>query len=290
MGARGRKARVLGWALASLALPWGAWGAPPADEAAVRCMSFNVRYGTADDGIDAWPQRRSLAIDTIRDFAPDVLGVQEALSFQIAELRAALPELGCLGVGREADGGGEYSAIFFRSDRLDVAACDTWWLSDAPHEPGSRTWGNSLPRICTWARFLDRRTGQRWCVLNTHWDHASQRAREESGRLMAKWLAERFAAAEPAIVMGDFNAAEESPAFGALLGGVRPLTDGFRTLHPTEEAGTFHGFSGRAGARKIDAILTTAEWRCVEASIVRTSREQRYPSDHFPVTSVLIRQ
>jgi endonuclease/exonuclease/phosphatase family metal-dependent hydrolase len=218
------------------------------DAAPLRCMTFNIRYGTANDGDDSWPLRRELVFDTIRDFAPDILGVQEALPEQLDELRAALPEFGCIGIGREADGSGEYSAIFYRTARLDVAACDTWWLSATPETPGSRTWGNTLPRICTWARLLDRRDGSRFTLINTHWDHQSEPARLESGRLIAQWVAERFPSDEPCIVTGDFNASEESPAIAALCGGTRPLRDTFRELHPDEEAGTFHGFRGRAGS------------------------------------------
>jgi endonuclease/exonuclease/phosphatase family metal-dependent hydrolase len=91
-------------------------------------------------------------------------------------------------------------------------------------------------------------------------------------------------------VTGDFNASEESPAIAALCGGTRPLRDTFRELHPDEEAGTFHGFRGRAGSRKIDGVFVTAGWRATEAAVVRANRDGRYPSDHFPVTAVLVRE
>src|SRR5690606_24082842 len=57
----------------------------------LRVMSFNIRYGSARDGENAWPARRALAINVIRDFAPTVLGVQEALRFQLDEIGDALP-------------------------------------------------------------------------------------------------------------------------------------------------------------------------------------------------------
>src|SRR5688572_22827750 len=67
----------------------------------VNVMTFNIRYGTADDGAHVWPNRRAHVITTIRDRAPQVLGVQEALHFQLEELREALPRYQVLGVGRD---------------------------------------------------------------------------------------------------------------------------------------------------------------------------------------------
>src|SRR3712207_6150887 len=58
----------------------GKAGAPT--PGALRVMSFNVRYGDADDGNDAWKFRRDLVARTIRRFDPDLLGVQEALNLQ----------------------------------------------------------------------------------------------------------------------------------------------------------------------------------------------------------------
>ena len=40
----------------------------------VRVMSFNIRYGTANDGEDHWDKRKGFLIDTIRAYNPDLLG------------------------------------------------------------------------------------------------------------------------------------------------------------------------------------------------------------------------
>ena len=84
-------------------------------------MSFNIRYGTADDGADAWPRRRAMVFDVVRGFDGDVVGVQEALRFQLDELGAAFPGYAEIGVGRD-DGrtAGEYSAILYRRGRFEV--------------------------------------------------------------------------------------------------------------------------------------------------------------------------
>jgi mRNA deadenylase 3'-5' endonuclease subunit Ccr4 len=40
-------------------------------------MTFNIRYGLADDGENRWENRKSLVIERIRAFDPDLLGLQE---------------------------------------------------------------------------------------------------------------------------------------------------------------------------------------------------------------------
>jgi endonuclease/exonuclease/phosphatase family metal-dependent hydrolase len=253
----------------------------------VRVMTFNVRFGTADDGDNRWELRRELLMDVIHDFDPDVLGVQEALREQVDAIGDALPDHGCAGVGREADGSGEYSAIFYRRSRFDLAATDTFWLSDAPRTPGSHTWGNELPRVCTWVRLLDRTAGRRLVVFNTHWDHVSQPARLASGALMTQRISDAVAAGEPAIVTGDFNAEAANPAIGALTRGGALLVDTYSTRRSAERpAGTFHGFTGE-GPRRIDAIYVTQDCDVEAAEIVRSHEGPRNPSDHFPVTAII---
>ncbi len=126
------------------------------DNLQLRVMSFNIRYGSADDGDNSWPKRREMVFHVIRDYEPDVLGLQEALKFQVDEIMETVEGYELIGVGRE-DGKseGEYSCILYRKDRFDVSHEGTFWLSSRPTDPGSITWGNACTRICTWARFVE---------------------------------------------------------------------------------------------------------------------------------------
>lgn len=284
-------------------------GGPTSEASLIRVMSFNLRYGTADDGDDAWPHRRDLVMRTIRDFDPTLLDVQEALRFQLDELHAEFPHLAEIGVGRD-DGAeaGEYSAILYDRNRLEPLDSGTFWLSDTPDVVASTSWGNRITRIVTWARFRDRADGGNgsgnggesggatFYVFNTHWDHESQPSRERSAELILRRIADR-AGGGPVIVTGDFNAGEDNAAFARLIGAdagaadagaADHLRDTFRMLHPdAEDVGTFNGFTGERNGEKIDAILVSGEWRVLEAGIDRAHDGERYPSDHFPVTAVV---
>lgn len=264
-----------------------------APSAPITVMSFNLRFGTAEDGENSWAYRRDLVVEVIREQAPDIVGTQEALRFQLDELRAALPEYAEIGVGR-GDGGtdGEYAAILFRLARYEIMERGTFWFSDSPGRPGSIGWGAHLPRICTWARLRERDSGQAFYVYNVHFDHESQESREKSAALLLDRIRQR-ASPEPVLVTGDFNAGEDNPAILLLTGQVDStpavrLRDSFRVLRPeATDVGTFHGFRGVSSGPKIDAILVSSEWVVESASIVRASRGGHYPSDHYPVVATV---
>jgi endonuclease/exonuclease/phosphatase family metal-dependent hydrolase len=273
--------------LAFCALSWlGVLAA--AQPAPLTVMSFNIRYGTANDGENRWTARRDLLFDVLREQDADLVGLQEALAFQIDEILAAVPAYAVLGVGRD-DGArrGEYAAILFRRERLHVAGSGTFWFSDTPEVVGSTSWGNRITRICTWARLVDR-DGRAFWVYNVHLDHESQPSRERSVALLRQRIDARSVPSEPVIVTGDFNVGEANEALRALTDGAA-FVDTFRVAHPdATEVGTFTGFrSGRIEGEKIDYIFAQPGTEVLSASIVRNSRDGRYPSDHFPVVARL---
>jgi len=281
---------IAGAATCVAVLAQGQAGSAPADPLTV--MTFNVRYATANDGDNRWANRKAMLFDVIRDANADLIGLQEALDAQLGEIVAASPAYGVVGVGRD-DGKtrGEYAAILYRRDRFHVSDAGTFWFSDTPAVPASKSWGNNITRICSWARFVDR-GGRAFWHYNLHLDHESQPSRERSTVLLAERIAARRQLDEPVVVTGDFNVGEDNPAILTLLAprpsGQAPLLiDTFRARYPTEKTvGTFNGFVSTAiDGPKIDYILVLPGTEVLDAAIVRTSREGRFPSDHFPVTA-----
>ncbi len=270
--------------------------------AAIVVMSFNIRYGTARDGENSWENRREFLVDVLREESPDLIGTQEGLRFQLDYIDEALPGYGEIGVGlNDGETAGEYAAILYRVNRFQVLDSGTFWFSETPEVPGSMHWGNTITRICTWARFNDRESGDTFYLYNLHLDHQSQMSRERSVELLARRMADRDTP-DRVVVTGDFNADERNRAI-RYLKGVSPraslrtesspappgLLDSWRVIHPDAlDFATFNGFSDTPGRGKIDYVLVDEEWEVLEAKIVRTSREGRYPSDHFPVTARLV--
>lgn len=263
----------------------------------IKTMSFNIRYDTSSDGANAWNAgtipRRTLAIQVIDDFAPDILGVQEALRNQVNNLDAGLPAFDFYGVGRDnGNQSGEHSSIYYRSDRFVRTNQGTFWLTLTPDRPSSYP-GTCCNRIAGWVVLQDKLDGNReYFVLNTHWDHQVAAANNHSAALIRERIG-LLSDGRPMIVMGDLNSTESSTAYRRLVGledtGGLQLIDAYREVTPTigREEATYHGYSGRTLGSRIDFVLHDGSFKTLNAAIVRTNYSGRYPSDHFPVTATL---
>jgi endonuclease/exonuclease/phosphatase family metal-dependent hydrolase len=256
---------------------------------AVHVMSFNVRVGS--DGLhDPWADRRAAAAAVLRSEAPTVIGTQEGLYGQLREISADLPShYEWIGTGREGGSRGEFMAVFFDARRLDPREFDHFWLSDTPAAIGSSSWGNKVVRMATWIRFHDRETGQDFVLLNTHLDHAVDKAQ----RLGAELVAERLAAFDPTlpvVVTGDFNvAAEASVPYDTLTGGAG-LVDTWSAAanRLTPAYATYHGYKPPLeGGDRIDWILVRPDTRVQAAAINTRTVDGRWGSDHWPVQALV---
>jgi len=269
---------------------------PPAADVTrpIRVIGLNIRYDNRQDGENSWRFRSSRVISFLSDSDADIIGLQEVLPAQRRDLVAGLPGWGSVGRTREASSAeGESNPLFFNRQRwaLIDSRTGTFWLSETPSVPGSRSWKSSLPRIATWAVLRELASGRRILVVNTHLDHASQEARERGARVIAEFLASE-ADDLPVIVIGDFNAGPSNPARVTLCEGVDAsptLRDAYSTARGGDEraAGTYHAFRGTADGVRIDAILVSEHFEIVNAAIVHTPPQTEHLSDHFPVSAAL---
>ena len=259
---------------------------------AFKVMSFNIRFGTANDGDNHWNKRHQLVIKTIKEFGPDLLGTQETLGFQAEYLKSKLPDYGFFGRSRDKDPNkGEQCSILYLKERFEKVDAGQFWLSETPDKIASKSWDSSLPRIATWIILKDKKHNDRQLVfVNTHFDHRGPKARLESAKIIRKWL-EKNHSDRPVVVTGDFNCGSTSAPYKVLVNAESKfkLTDTFRTKYPKakKDEGTFNGFRGTQTGARIDWILQANDLKTDSAAIDRFNSDGRYPSDHFPVTALL---
>jgi endonuclease/exonuclease/phosphatase family metal-dependent hydrolase len=250
---------------------------------ALTVMSYNIRYATDRDGENSWSQRKNWLADQVRFYGPTVLGIQEGLFTQVRFLDSSLVDYAYLGVGRD-DGarGGEFSAVYYDTTRLELLRAGTFWLSPTPDRP-SVGWDAALERICSYGRFRDRVSGTPFWVFNTHFDHVGVAARAESVRLILDRINTLNTSKDPVVLTGDLNL---EPAAAP----IRWLSE---RLADTREVatdlvfgpvGTFNGFQfDRAPTRRIDYVFVSPGVRVSRYAVLSDSQELRYPSDHLPV-------
>ena len=250
----------------------------------LKVMTYNVRYASTNKP-NAWPDRRPIMNECLTAADPDIFGTQEGVYYQIKELEKDLPQYRWIGTGRDGGSRGEFMAIFYKHERFEPLEYDHFWLSDTPEVIASTTWGNSNRRMVTWVRFKDRKTEKEFYVVNTHFDHQIQPAREKSAELLLARV-KKLKADLPLIVMGDFNAKAGANKAFEILTADGWLTDTWNTAKEKrgELVATFNNFRQKVpGDNRIDWILT----RNIEApawiEIITCEKNGQFPSDHFPV-------
>jgi len=280
-----RKALLLAAAL--LALPAAAKERADHYEA----MTYNIRLDVASDGDNAWPHRRSALTALVAYRAPDFVGMQEVLQHQKQAVEADLAAYQFVGVARD-DGKekGEYSPLGFRRDRFTLVGSGTFWLSPTPDTP-SKGWDAALPRIATWARLHDRTAKRNLLVVNTHFDHIGEVARQESARQIRRWIDGQRKPGETAVLMGDFNSPATSNPYAAIIGPGKGALRDSRTISRTPHygpLGTFTGFKiAQMDPSPIDHIFVSDDVTVLRHATLTDQNGGKLPSDHYPVVADL---
>ena len=279
-----------------LPLLLGAWFCLCATAQELTVGSYNIRYKNKGDSIkgNGWQQRCPSICHQILWEHPDIFGTQEVLHAQLLDLEKGLPGYRWIGVGRD-DGkqDGEYAAIFYSPDRVELIEQGHFWLNETPDRP-ALGWDAACVRICTWGHFRDRQTQKDFYFLNLHMDHVGVTARSEAAKLVMQRITQMTDGGKKlAVLTGDFNVPQTDKLY-ALFTESGILKDTYATAAMRfAENGTFNGFNSHSyTAERIDhifvtpttvvdayAILTDGRWQENEnGAVVR-----RNLSDHYPV-------
>ncbi|UJH92447.1 endonuclease/exonuclease/phosphatase family protein [Antarcticibacterium sp. 1MA-6-2] len=250
--------------------------------AQVEVMSYNIRYANESDGENGWSKRRNHITNQLKFYEPHVLGLQEALLVQIAHFKENLPGYEYVGVGRE-DGKqkGEYTAIFYDTEKLEALENHTFWLSETPSKV-STGWDAALPRVCTYLKLKDKQTNQEFWVFNSHFDHKGEKARFESAKIILKKIDEVNTQDLPVILMGDFNIEPDAEGIVVLA---EEMNDSKMVCQKVSfgPEGTFNGYNfNEPVTKRIDYIFTSKEnIEVLKYAVLSNSKDLKYPSDHL---------
>ena len=241
----------------------------------LKVMSFNIRYDNPGDSLNNWKFRADRVADAILFYNADVVGTQEVLSNQLADLKERISDrYGMVGVGRE-DGKeqGEYAALWYKKDRFELCDSGNFWLSQTPEVAGSMGWDGACVRIASWAVLRDKESAKELLALNTHLDHVGQVARREGITLILDRVRE-LRGDRPVVVTGDFNSTPESDVVAHITGDSIPghLTNTRTASPPVVELPRIRqASSGRTRADRLYLRRRTADRR----QLRRSGRDQR---------------
>ena len=269
-------------------------------QTSLSAMTFNVRYDEPADGAQAWPHRRELAIATIRDRDPDLVGLQEPNALQFDDIAAGLPQYTAFGLFVDEWGGVEPHGGFFRTERFELRSSGLFWLSETPDIAHSVSWSNDWgPRACGWVRLRDRLHDRELVFASTHVD-TNPGSWLPSAQVLHRELA-LVAEGRAVVLVGDFNCAAGADAHRYLLS--ERYRDAWLEAGRVDAGEvTYHEFTGAVRLTdavvfpsaafahrnyRIDWILLHGDLSCSAAEIDIRRGDGVMPSDHYPVIATL---
>jgi endonuclease/exonuclease/phosphatase family metal-dependent hydrolase len=260
--------------------------------APIRVMTYNIRLDLESDGINRWSNRKDQFTGQIALMHPAILGLQEVVPGQKADLQKAFPDYIFLGAPREAGQSGESANLAFDRNIFRVQSSGTYWLSSTPDMP-SKGWDAAYSRVATWAHLVRKSDGKKFLALNTHLDNEGQVARLESARQIVRWLAASRKPNEAILVTGDMNTTADTPPLQELTSAKLGLRDArlISQTPPVGPEGTWNDFRALPlpqDKMRIDFVLVDPKIEVADYGVLAWHGEgNRTASDHFPVVADL---
>lgn len=261
-----------------------------AENTSFRIATYNIRYDAKadDESGNPWQVRKHEVAKLIKRHQFDVVGVQEPNAKQLEEFQALMPDYAYTGHpygGKNGDA--HHCATFYKKDLFTALDSGVFWFSETPNEP-SIGWDATDRRICSWIKLQVKATGQEFYVFNAHFYWKNQTARENSGMVLVNQV-NAIAAGAPVVALGDFNSHPDTPQIADIK---KRLSDAYEITETSRQGvdGTgFPGgvFQGKPEAR-IDYLFVSSHFLVKDYKVISdVYHEDRYPSDHLPVTSLL---
>ena len=249
----------------------------------LKVMSYNIRLGSADDKTNSWALRYTATEEMLKDQAPDVFGVQEALVYQVAFIED-ICGYESVGVGREnGKKEGEHMSIFWNKKTVKMLKWGTFWLSETPEKP-SKGWDAECFRTATWALMKDKKTGKKFYFVNTHLDHKGKEAQKNGLKLIVDRIAQINPDGYPMVLTGDFNMEPDNSNLAELDSKMQSAR---KIAAKTDSHDTFNGWGRGKGI--IDYIYVSGFGSCPEyQTITKRYADRKFVSDHYPVCAKLI--
>lgn len=244
----------------------------------MKVLTFNVLCGGCE-GHD-WFDRKDEVIATVRNYMPDIFGIQEAHVDWMKVFWNGMPEYDYVGVGRD-DGkeGGEFSPVFYKKDKFELLDKGWFWISETPDVP-SKSWESCCNRICSWAKLKCIACGKTFIAMNVHLDHRSALARKNGVKMINEFAAKQDL---PVVITGDFNIPEKKECYIDMAeGGV--FSDVKYIAKETENEYTFHSFfHHNCDSDVIDFVFVNKGFEALKYHVCQDKFDGHYPSDHCPV-------
>ena len=252
-------------------------GIKPEKNGEIRIMSCNVRYLELRDlGKKSWFFRADKLLMAVAAQAPGIIGFQEVTKWQYRYLADTLEGYESVITYRDDSSRSEGCPVFYNTELYTLVDQGAFWLSRTP-EVMSKDWGACCYRVCSYVILRDN-SGKDFAVFNTHLDHASDEARIRGIQVVLDKIAQ-FGSL-PAVIMGDFNAEEDSDTYRAVT---EHFLDARYAAETSADKGTFQGWGQIEGCRIDYFMISGTALRVLRYDVADAVHKGVCVSDHNPI-------
>lgn len=228
-----------------------------------------------------------MVADIFREYPSDIICFQEVNWPQFNFLDRYLPEHNRIGDDEYRGVHWEYRPIYVRNN-ITILNCKTLSLSETPEEI-SKLSGSKFIRQATIAHLYHGES--EIYVVNTHLDFSKQVILDQMGVLIE--VIAGLSSRSPVILCGDFNSTNYDKPYRLVTSTAEFQEIGANFKDTADLVGsysTYHGFNRIKDDEYLDWILFRGGNMSVgsPSRAIEYSRENIYPSDHYPVRAEII--
>ena len=187
-------------------------GVTPCMSGPIRVLTYNVlcrlcTEGEAEHykaGYERWYERLPHLTSKIKEYQPDLLGLQEVGGWQ--DINELNPDPSVYAPVTHEVGPWAYgdAVLLYRKDRFEALDSGQFWYGPTPDVPFAFEWRKlAVPRYLNWVHLRQRDNGFEFLYMNTHFDNAG--VNKEPTALLVYKTFSPHARRLPIIFTGDFN-------------------------------------------------------------------------------------
>lgn len=224
-----------------------------------------ITYNDGDNATTVLSQVAAI----IRDYAPDIVGMQEVQKMHVSKYESELKNY--KGIYYDHDTNLYGAPIFYKTTRFDLVESGTQWLSDTPDKKFTKYAVSDYIRSYVYAILRDKVTGEEIVVINTHVDYVDAANRLQIAVLLE--CTEKFRG-RPIIYTGDFNMQNTSNGYSQMY------SSGLR------DCGSYLGYNikGHIDFCFVDVAYVVA----TDYKYIDDHDYSKTASDHCPVYSEIV--
>ena len=250
-------------------------------------ISVNIRFNNPEDGVNAWPHRKSYLAEILHRHSPLIIATQEGRIDQLREMESELNDFELVAPHRSWINERMYPSFFLKKNTFKVIHSFDKWLSETPDLPGSKSFDSTFPRLMTGLILSAINSNEEFFVVNTHFDHIKPSTRLGQAKVLCSEVSKLIQPHHHLILLGDYNDSPESETRKQIETCFPQLTDCWAQFNSVEET-SHHGFNSKINAgSRIDWILVDKRIKTLESYMDKSHQGELYPSDHYPIIAKL---